>query len=303
MIKLEVKYKERIDKYISDNSHLTRNDTKTLILEGLVNVNNEINVRKCNFIVNEGQIITILKTLDKEIKIEPKNIPLNIIYEDEYLVILNKSSNLVVHPAPGHYNDTLVNGLLYHFKNNLSDNNGLLRPGVIHRIDKDTSGLLIIAKNNHIHNLLSEQLKKHQIKRTYLAIIDGLLEHKNLKINLPLNRHKSNRKLIEVNKDGKEAITNVKLLKTFYYEKKPLSLIECELETGRTHQIRVHLAYLKHPVFGDETYGKKIDNFNQRLHAYKLDFIHPITQQKIKVFAPVPEEFYIADYNFESLYQ
>ncbi|VEU77092.1 RluA family pseudouridine synthase [Mycoplasmopsis columbina] len=300
MLKINVEYKERIDKYISDNSEISRNDIKQLILEGAVTIGDNIPVRKPNFIVTEGTIITIERLINKEINIEPVQMNLDIVYEDDDLVIINKPTNLVVHPAPGHYNDTLVNGLLYHFKT-LSNENGLLRPGIIHRIDKDTSGLLIIAKNNEIHNLLSEMLKKHEIKRSYIAIASGILKHKQMRINLPLNRHRTDRKLIEVNKNGKEAITNVKLLKTFYIDKKPYSLVQCDLETGRTHQIRVHLAYLKHPVYGDATYGTKVDELGQRLHAYKLEFIHPKTNKKIKVYANVPKEFNVADFDFETL--
>ncbi|WP_029512857.1 RluA family pseudouridine synthase [Mycoplasmopsis iners] len=301
MLKINVEYKDRIDKYISDNSNISRNDAKQLILEGAVSVNDDILVRKPNFTVDEGMKITITKLIDKEINVLPKEMDLDIVYEDDDLVILNKPSNLVVHPAPGHYDDTLVNGLLHHFKNNLSNENGLLRPGIVHRIDKDTSGLLLIAKNNEIHNQLAEMLKKHEIKRSYVAIVEGLLKHKNMKINLPLARHKSDRKMIDVNKDGKEAITNVKLIKTFYLDKKPYSLIQCDLETGRTHQIRVHMAYLKHPVYGDATYGTKIDDFGQRLHAYKLNFVHPRSGKEIEVYAPIPKEFDIADFDFEAL--
>ncbi|MGY5139681.1 RluA family pseudouridine synthase [Mycoplasmopsis gallinarum] len=301
MIRLEVKYKERIDKYISDNSEITRNDAKALILEGAISVN-EIQVRKPNFTVKENDVINIYKLIEKITNIDAKEMELEIIYEDNDIVVINKPSNLVVHPAPGHFDDTLVNGLLYHFKN-LSNENGLLRPGIVHRIDKDTSGLLLIAKNNEAHLKLAEMLKTHEIKRSYVAIVDGILENKFLKINLPLGRSKKDRKLISVQKDGKEAITNVELLKTFYYEKQPYSLVKCDLETGRTHQIRVHLAYIKHPVYGDASYGKKVDDFGQRLHAYKLEFNHPITNQLLTIFAPIPAEFSISDYDFSQLTQ
>ncbi|BAW18388.1 ribosomal large subunit pseudouridine synthase D [Mycoplasmopsis bovigenitalium] len=299
MLKLDVNYKERIDKYISDNSEISRNDAKQLILQGAVFLNNNsIPVNKPNYIVQEGWNITITKLIEKETNIVPTKMDLNIVYEDEDIVILDKPTNLVVHPAPGHYEDTLVNGLLHHFKT-LSNENGLLRPGIVHRIDKETSGLLIIAKNNETHIKLAEMLKKHEIKRSYIAICDGLIENKITKINLPINRHVNDRKKMTVNKDGKESITTVYLLKHFYIDKQPKSLVKCELQTGRTHQIRVHLKYIGHPVYGDSVYNKKVDEFNQRLHAYKLEFIHPNTQQNIKVFAAIPNEFNVADFDFQ----
>lgn len=260
MLKLDVNYKERIDKYISDNSEISRNDAKQLILQGAVFLNNNsIPVNKPNYIVQEGWNITITKLIEKETNIVPTKMDLNIVYEDEDIVILDKPTNLVVHPAPGHYEDTLVNGLLHHFKT-LSNENGLLRPGIVHRIDKDTSGLLIIAKNNETHIKLAQMLKKHEIKRSYIAICDGLIENKITKINLPINRHANDRKKMTVNKDGKESITTVYLLKHFYIDKQPKSLVKCELQTGRTHQIRVHLKYIGHPVYGDSVYNKKVMN-------------------------------------------
>lgn len=227
--------------------------------------------------------------------------PLDIRYEDDNLLVLNKPSGLVVHPAPGHLNDTLVNALMYHFKNNLSDTNGLLRLGIVHRIDKDTSGLLIIAKDNETHNELAKMLKNHQIKRTYIAICEGILPNKVTKINLPIQRDAKNRKLMSIHKDGKSSVTYVHLLKTFYIDNKPYSLVKCELETGRTHQIRVHLAYIKHPVYGDNIYGSHVDDFNQRLHAYRLSFIHPISKKQVDVYSDIPSEFDIAEYDYELL--
>ncbi|MCT4469519.1 RluA family pseudouridine synthase [Mycoplasma sp. HS2188] len=301
MIKLEVNYKERIDKYISDNSELSRNDVKQLILQGAVLLNNNtIPVNKPKYIVQPGWNITITKLIEKETNVVPTAMSLDIVYEDDHLVILNKPTSLVVHPAPGHYDDTLVNGLLHHFKT-LSNENGLLRPGIVHRIDKDTSGLLIVAKNNETHIKLVEMLKEHNIHRSYIAIADGLIENKTTKINLPINRHANDRKKMTVHRDGKDSITTVYLLKHFYLDKTPKSLVRCELQTGRTHQIRVHLKYIGHPVFGDPVYNKKVDDFNQRLHAYKLEFDHPITNKHIKVYAPIPKEFDVADFDFSQL--
>ncbi|MBZ4204230.1 RluA family pseudouridine synthase [Mycoplasma tauri] len=301
MFQLEVKYKERIDKYISDNSHITRNDAQELIKQEAVYLDDHVYVRKANYLPKIGSIITVEKLIEKETDIKPLDLPIDIVYSDKDIVIVNKPSGLVVHPAPGHLNDTLVNILMHHFKNDLSNTNGLLRLGIVHRIDKDTSGLLIVAKNNVVHNKLAEIFKKHQAKRSYIAICEGVLENKITKINLPIKRNEADRRLMSVHKDGKEAITYVHLLKTFYIDKKPYSLVRCELETGRTHQIRVHLAYIKHPVYGDPVYGKEVDNYNQRLHAYKLDFMHPISSEKIEVFAPIPKEFNIADYDFDQL--
>ncbi|TQC54022.1 RluA family pseudouridine synthase [Mycoplasmopsis mucosicanis] len=302
MLKLEVKYKERIDKYIADNSDLSRNDVKELILQGAVYLDdNKIPVNKPKYIVQEGWNITITRLLDKQTDVVATEMVLDIVYEDDYLVVINKPSNLVVHPAPGHHNDTLVNGLLHHFKT-LSNENGLLRPGIVHRIDKDTSGLLIIAKNNETHIKLAQMLKNHEIKRSYIAICDGLIKNKTTKINLPINRQSNDRKKMTVHKDGKDSITTVYLLKHFYLDKEPKSLVRCELQTGRTHQIRVHLKYINNPVYGDPVYNKKIDDFNQRLHAYKLEFIHPMTNENIKIYAPIPKEFNVADYDFNQLF-
>ncbi|VEU76464.1 RluA family pseudouridine synthase [Mycoplasmopsis columboralis] len=302
MIELKVTYKERIDKYISTHTEISRNDIKQLIEQRAVYVNGN-NVIKPKYIVREGQDIKIVKLLDKEIKLEPQQMDIDIIYEDEHLFVINKPSGLIVHPAPGHLDQTLVNGLLYHFKNNLSNENGLLRPGIVHRIDKDTSGLLIIAKNNEIHKLLSDNFKTHDISREYVAIVDGVLEDKKLKLDLPIGRDVKNRQMMCVtNNNSKHAITHVEMLNTFYVDGLPKTLVKCTLETGRTHQIRVHLAYIKNPVYGDPVYGKKVDDFNQRLHAYKLSFVHPITQEKIVLFAQPPKEFDVADYDYSQLF-
>lgn len=301
MIELEVKYKERIDKYIANNTDLSRSDIKQLIEQRAVYIN-ETNVIKPKYIVREGQIIKIVKLLDKEIKIEPQEMELNIVYQDEHLIVLNKPSGLIVHPAPGHYEKTLVNGLLYHFKNNLSNENGLLRPGIVHRIDKDTSGLLLVAKTNEAHKKLAEKFVTHDIKRSYVAIVDGVLTDKKLKLNLPIGRDvKDRQKMTITHQNSKEAITHVELLKTFYIDKMPKSLVKCELETGRTHQIRVHMAYVKNPVYGDEVYGKKVDDFGQRLHAYKLDFIHPFTGEQMTFYAMPPAEFNVSGFDFSEL--
>ncbi|MGZ9432248.1 RluA family pseudouridine synthase [Mycoplasma sp. 613B] len=292
---LEVKYKERIDKYISDNSDISRNDAKELILGKNVYINDEILVLKPNFIVFENQKIYIKEIPVKEINVEPEKMDLNIIYEDDDLIVINKPTGMVVHPAPGNLKGTLVNGLLYYFNNNLSNINGQMRPGILHRIDKDTSGLLIVAKNNKSHSFLAEQLKNHLIKRKYKAIVEGFISNEIMHINLPIGRDPMHRqKMAVIKQNSKEAITHVFLEKLFTYNQKNFSLIRCELETGRTHQIRVHMAYIKNPVYGDPLYGKKVDEFNQRLHAYEIEFTHP-NGKKMIFNAPLPKEFEISN--------
>ncbi|TNK85392.1 RluA family pseudouridine synthase, partial [Mycoplasmopsis pullorum] len=300
MIKLTVTYKERIDKYISNHCDISRNDIKELIEQRAVFVNGH-NVIKPKYIVREGQEIEVVRLLDKEIKIDPQDIELKIVYEDEDILVIDKPSGMVVHPAPGHHDNTLVNALLYHFKNNLSNHNGLLRPGIVHRIDKDTSGLIMIAKNNAIHTQLAEYFKTHEIKRSYLAICEGLLSSNKIKLDLPIGRDTKNRqKMTVTNHNSKSAITHLEVLKTFYLNHMPMSLVKATLETGRTHQIRVHAAYIKNAVYGDPVYGKKVDEFNQRLHAYKLQFTHPKTQEEIILFSKPPKEFDVCDFDFHS---
>ncbi|VEU59447.1 RluA family pseudouridine synthase [Mesomycoplasma neurolyticum] len=294
-MELIVKYKSRIDKYISDNTEISRNDAKKMVESSLVKVNNTIVVRKANFIVEKNQIITIEKLLDKITNILPEKMDLDIVYEDDFLIVINKPSNMVVHPAPGNLSNTLVNGLLYYFRNNLSDINGLMRPGVLHRIDKDTSGLLLIAKTNEVHIFLANELKQHRIKRKYKAIVENFLNHELMHIDLPIGRDPMNRqKMAILKQNSKNAMTHVYLEKNFYYQNKPLALVRCELETGRTHQIRVHLSYIKHPVLGDPLYGKKIDDFNQRLHAYEIEFMHP-NGKNMKFTIDLPKEFAISN--------
>ncbi|MBN4083775.1 RluA family pseudouridine synthase [Mycoplasma sp. CSL10137] len=299
MIELKVEYKERIDKYISNNTNISRNDIKILIDEHAILVD-DVAINKPKFVVREDQVIKIMKVIDKEINIEPEQMELDIVYDDEYISVIDKPSGLVVHPSPGHPNGTLVNGLLYHFKNNLSNESGVLRPGIVHRIDKDTSGLLIIAKNNQVHQLLAEKFANHEINRKYIAICDGIIENKKLKLDLPIGRSANDRqKMAITNTNSKHAITWVEKLSTFYIDKMPKTLVKCELETGRTHQIRVHLKYIGNPIYGDPVYGKKVDDFGQRLHAYKLEFMHPITQKKIELFSKTPKEFNASSFDFD----
>ncbi|AWX42770.1 ribosomal large subunit pseudouridine synthase D [Metamycoplasma cloacale] len=273
MLKIEVKYSERIDKYIANNSEISRNDIQSLISEGAVFVNG-VKINKNKYVVKEFDVIEVIKMIEKQTNIEPEEIKLDIVYENEDYLIINKPSGMVVHPAPGHKSSTLVNALMYHFKNNLSNVNGLLRLGIIHRIDKDTSGLLIIAKNNDTHNYFANLLKNHEIKRTYYAIVDGVIENKIMHLDLPIGRDPKNRQKYTVtDKNSKHAFTMIEVLKYIKINNQNKTVIKCNLKTGRTHQIRVHLKYINHPVYGDPIYNKSIDEFNQRLHAKELDFI------------------------------
>lgn len=265
---LEVKYKDRLDKYIANNSDISRNDVQQIITTYGVLVDH-IEVRKANFQVFENQKIIINFLLKKEMCVVPQDIKIDIIYEDNDIAIINKKSGMVVHPSPGHYDQTLVNALLFYFKDKLSNLNGQIRPGIVHRIDKDTSGLLLIAKNNKAHNYFASLLQEHKICREYIALVDGIVSNNIIHLSAPIGRDPKNKqKFCVTSTNSKHAISHIFVLKRF----KDKTLVRIKLETGRTHQIRVHLAYLKHPVFGDEIYNKKIDKFNQRLHAYKIAF-------------------------------
>ena len=286
---IKVDEKERIDKYIASNSDFSRTDAKRLI-EGHAIFVDGIAIRKPKFIVNPGNEILITEIIRKEINAIAEDIPIDVVFEDDDIIIVNKKSGMVVHPAPGHHSGTLVNALLYRFKN-LSDINGKIRPGIVHRIDKDTSGLLVVAKNNEAHKFLAEQIKNHDVERTYLAWVKGRLETKVTHVKLPIGRDPKHRQRMAVQKqNSKQAITHI-------YSEKILdkkTLVRCELETGRTHQIRVHLAYLNHPIIGDPLYGRKIDDFGQRLHAYKLKLVHPATKEKMEFKVDPPKEFNIS---------
>ena len=274
MLKIKATYSDRIDKYIANNvDKISRNDIQKLIQDGAIFVNG-IKINKNKYILNVDDEIEIIKLIDKQTKLIEENIKLDIVFENEDYLVINKPSGMVVHPAPGHKNQTLANGLFYHFKNNLSNVNGLLRLGIVHRIDKDTSGLLLVAKNNATHNYFSSLLKKHEIKRTYYAICDGKVENKIININLPIGRDPKNRLKFAVSTiNSKDAFTTIEPIKYLMVNNEEKTLVKCLLKTGRTHQIRVHLAYIKHPIYGDPIYNKKVDDFNQRLCAKELDFI------------------------------
>lgn len=278
----------RIDKYLIDKLSMSRSKLQKMINNGNVLVNG--NPVKNSYIVKVDDEISIDENYDDEIKIVPENIQLDIIYEDEYLLVVNKPSGMVVHPAPGNYSGTLVNALMYHC-NNLSKVNSEIRPGIVHRIDADTSGLLVIAKNDDVHNKLAEQIKNHTVVRKYIALVWGVINEDSATIDAPIGRDKNNRKKMCVTADNsKEAITHIKVLKRY----NNATLIECKLETGRTHQIRVHMEYINHPVVNDPVYGNKklLDHdFGQMLHAKTLGFIHPITNEYLEFNSNVPEEF------------
>ena len=272
----------RLDEYIKTKYDMSRSKAQKLNDDNLILVNGEH--KNNSYIVEDKDIIELIE--NKEYvpsKFKGENIPLDIVYEDEDIVIINKASGMVVHPASGNYENTLVNALIYRY--NLDDTN--IRSGIVHRIDKDTSGLVIVAKNDKTLELLTEMFKNKEIKKTYLAIVDGVINNKSGTINAPITRDTKDRKKMMVGKDGKKSITHFYVLKNF----KNNTYISLNLETGRTHQIRVHMAYIGHPVTNDKVYGKEKTSFGQYLHASKLEFIHPITKKEIIVEAPLPIEF------------
>ena len=289
MARLEIKVNEedkglRIDSFLANSSDLSRSQIQKLIEEGRVLVNNETTVSR--YKVNPGDFITAEYLEQTPTDIKPKDIALDIVYEDEDLIVINKPKGLVVHPAAGNYDNTLVNALLYHCKE-LSDINGYYRPGIVHRIDKDTSGLLVCAKNNAAHAALSAQLQDKTCFRKYYAIVNGIIDNNEGIINAPIGRSSKDRQKMEVtDKNSKEAITEFKVLQRL----SSTCLVECELKTGRTHQIRVHMAFIKHPVLNDPKYSKKtIDETGQYLHAYYLSFIHPKTTERMEFVTDMPE--------------
>lgn len=280
---------ERLDLYLAQElNDMSRSYIQKLIKEGLVKVNNKL--VKAKYIVSEGDYIQVYLPEPKKLEIKPENIPIDIVYEDEDVAVVNKPQGMVVHPAPGNYSGTLVNALLYHLSS-LSSINGVIRPGIVHRIDKDTSGLLMIAKNNLAHEELSKQLKDHTINRIYHALVDGNIKEERGTINAPIGRHPVDRKKMTVTDiNSREAITHFKVLERFGQ----YTLIEAKLETGRTHQIRVHMSYINHPVTGDPVYGGKNQKFKtegQLLHAKTIGFIHPRTREYLEFDSHLPEHF------------
>ncbi len=286
---MEVKVVEndiRIDKYLSNNTELSRTLISKMIDNGYILVNGK--KTKNNYKVKENDIISIDNSFKEEINIEPEEMDLDIVYEDNDIMIINKPSGIVVHPGNGNYKGTLVNGLM-HYTNNLSDVNGEIRPGIVHRIDKDTSGLIIVAKNNKTHEILGDYFKNKSITRTYIALVKGEIGTNSGTIDAPIGRSDKDRKKMAVTaKNSKNAITHFTVLKRY----KGYTLIKCKLDTGRTHQIRVHMAYIGHPVYNDPVYtNDKCSDFGQFLHSYSMEFIHPITKEKMYFECPLPEYF------------
>lgn len=287
---MEIKANERvrIDKYVMDNTDISRSKIKRMIESGNILVNNKKIKASYNLKLDDN--IYINDDYTEEVEIKPENIPLDIVYEDDYLLVVNKKSGMVVHPAVGNYSGTLVNALMYHI-NKLSSVNGSIRPGIVHRIDADTSGLLLVAKTDEVHNDLASQISNKTVLRKYIALVQGVILEDTATIDAPIGRDKNNRKKMAVTDvNSKNAITHIRVLERL----KKATLIECVLETGRTHQIRVHLAYINHPVVNDSVYGyKKMDdkNFGQMLHAGTIGFIHPITKKYLEFSSDVPDTF------------
>ena len=281
---------ERLDAFLArTGEELSRSAAQKLIEEGLVTLNGKPG--KKNDKLNMGDRVDYQIPEPKEEDIAPKEMPLDIVYEDEDVVVINKPKGLVVHPAAGHQDDTLVNGLLHAMAGQLSGINGELRPGIVHRIDKDTSGLLAVAKNDYAHNMLASQLKDHTMARTYEAIVCGSFREDSGTVDAPIGRHPSDRKkMCVIARNSKEAVTHWEVVRRY----RGYTHIRCRLETGRTHQIRVHMAHIGHPILGDTVYGHKkpeLGQDSQCLHAGALCFRHPRDGRPVMVFAPLPEYF------------
>ena len=280
----------RIDKFLSSKFEgKSRSFIQGLIEEESILVNEK--KVKSNYKLKEKDVITVKMKEPKELEVEAENIPIEIIYEDKDIIVVNKPKGMVVHPAPGNYNGTLVNTLLYHCKD-LSSINGVIRPGIVHRIDKDTTGILVVAKNDDAHNKLSDQLKEHTVKREYYALVEGRIKADTGTIDRPLARSKRDRLKISITEDGKRAVTHFEVIERF----KNTTLVKCVLETGRTHQIRVHMTSIGYPLVGDPVYGFKKGKFKcegQMLHAKTLGFIHPRTNEYIEFTSELPENYKI----------
>ena len=285
MIKVIEENQVRIDSYLAEKLELSRSKIQKLIKEKLVTVNGKtVNV---SYQVKLDDEIEINDDLNYEINVQPENIDIDIIYEDDDLLVINKASGMVVHPAPGHYTGTLVNALLYKFNITAGEVN---RPGIVHRLDKDTSGLMLVAKNEFTHEKLSEMIAKKEVERHYLAIVRGVIKHDTGTIDAPIGRDVNDRqKMAVTDQNAKEAVTHFKVLERF----KENTLIECILETGRTHQIRVHMAYIGYPILNDPAYGKgNVTEFGQMLHSKSIKFKHPRTGKELFFEVDPPKEFH-----------
>ena len=283
----------RLDVFLSEQADLTRSAAQKLIENGDVSVSGK--TANKNYKVKTDDEISVSLPEVKELAAKPENIPLDIVFEDDSVILVNKAQGMVVHPAAGHDGGTLVNALLYHAKGRLSAINGVIRPGIVHRIDKDTSGILVIAKTNAAHLSLAEQIKEHSVSREYFCLVHGKMKEESFTVDKPIGRHpKDRKKMAVVQKDGRNAITHVTVLRQY----DTCALLKCRLETGRTPQIRVHLSSLGHPVVGDPVYGVKNDKFTKKyclegqlLHAALLGFIHPDSGEYVEFSTPVPPHF------------
>ena len=304
-IKLNVKENEnlRLDAYISSAvKDLSRMTIKRLLDEGNIEVNGKN--QKPSYKVKTGDLIQIKIDEPKEVKIEAQDIKIDVIYEDNDIIVVNKPKGLVVHPANGNPDGTLVNAIMAICKDSLSGIGGKIRPGIVHRLDKNTSGLLIVAKNDKAHINLSEQIKNREVKKTYIALVRGLVQENEATINMPISRSTKDRKKMAVNKNGKEAITHFKVLERYTTNNGSYTLLEVKIDTGRTHQIRVHMSEIGYPIIGDDVYSNGKNEFEihgQCLHAQKLEFKHPISGKILKLEAPLPKYFidtldYLKDY-------
>lgn len=281
---------KRLDVYIAGkDEEITRSSAQRQIEQGSVVVNDKV-ITKVSYKVTEGDDIKIEEQEPVEIELKAQNIPIDVVYEDKDIIVVNKPKGMVVHPANGNPDGTLVNAIMAICKDSLSGIGGEIRPGIVHRLDKDTSGLLIVAKNDMAHVNMSEQIKRHEVKKTYIALVRGIVKENEATIDMPIGRSNSDRKKMAVTKNGKNAVTHIKVLKR--YDK--YTLLEINIETGRTHQIRVHLAHIGYPVIGDYIYSNGKNEFGivgQCLHAKSLEFKHPITGKDMKLEAPLPEYF------------
>ena len=285
-ILVENDMQKRIDSFLTENTDYSRTAIQRLIDEDKIKVNGK--KEKSSYKVQYGDKIEIEEETAKEIELKAQDIPIETIYEDNDIIVVNKPKGMVVHPANGNPDGTLVNAIMSICKDSLSGIGGEIRPGIVHRLDKNTSGAIIIAKNDKAHINLSEQLKNHEIKKTYIALVRGIVKENNATINMPIARSKKDRKKMDVDKNGKEAITHFKVLNRF----QDCTLLEINIETGRTHQIRVHLSHIGYPIIGDDVYSNGKNKWNiegQCLHAKSLDFKHPITGKQMHIDAPIPE--------------
>lgn len=292
MKKFEIKennQKERLDKVLSElDKDLSRTTIQRLIEEEKILVNNK--KEKASYKVSIGDVITVEEEIPKEIDLQAQDIPIEILYEDNDIIVVNKPKGLVVHPANGNPDGTLVNAIMNICKDSLSGIGGEIRPGIVHRLDKDTSGVIIIAKNDISHINLSNQIKNREVKKMYIALVRGIIKENEATINMPIGRSTKDRKKMAVSKNGKEAVTHFKVIERF----DNYTLLEIKIDTGRTHQIRVHLSEIGYPVIGDYVYSNGKNPFGvvgQMLHAKSIEFKHPVTNKLMKIDAPIPKYF------------